>query len=63
MLIRDLSPFITLTLLLLFRSVFNENSHEIKAEPRKEQRMINVLKQNAIQFRDGWAAVALLDIL
>lgn len=57
--IRNLSPFITLTWLLLCRSVFNENSHKIKTEPRKERKMINILKQNEIQLRDGWGAVAL----
>jgi hypothetical protein len=30
--------------------VFNENPSEIKAEHRKEERMMNVLKQNEIRF-------------
>ena len=52
--IRNLSPFITLTWVLLFRADFDENFHEIKAELRKEQRMINVLEQNELHFHDGW---------
>lgn len=30
-------------------------------QSRERNRMINVLKQNEIQFRDGWVAVVLLD--